>query len=350
MKSSLELLAWADSLGAATLKRSDNFELLKHQFCLEQGGPNTTIDLIDDKYIRIGAMPDYGRGETQFLQAGRDIQIVTSRSSQPETLALRFHGENWLRFSFALNGDLLFDMGDGTQTSISGGTCFFGVYPAGYTSTDFFIAGTHVDWVSIIMKASELQHILGVDLNELPAPIADAIDRASKPVFHKEDTLDSRSAQIVTQILLADTPLYMRPMFMLGKALELVSLFLARLSENADARDNQIALSARDRKNLALAHEIVSKDMMTSMTLPELARMVGLNRNKLSQGFRTLYGVTLQDYSYELKMKRAEAYLKNREGSLNELADILGYRHANNLSAAIKKHFGVNPGRLKGRG
>ncbi len=350
MKSSSELLAWADSMGAATLKRSNNFALLKHQFCLEHGGPNTHIDLIDDKYLRIGSMPAYGKGETQFLQAGRDIQIVTSRTNQPETLALRFIGENWLRFSFTLSGNILFDLGDGTQVSMASGTSFFGVYPAGYCSTDLFISGQGVEWVSIIIKASELQDILGVDLNELPQPIADAIENATKPLFHKENSIDNRTAQIVTQMLLADTPLYMRPMFMLAKALELISTFLAKLSADSDVANNQITLTARDRKNLALAREIVSTDMMTSLKLPELARMVGLNRNKLSQGFRTVYGITLQDFSYQLKMKRAEKYLRNREGSLNELADMLGYRHANNLSAAIKKHFGVNPGQLKGRG
>lgn len=349
MKSSSELMAWADSMGAATLKRSDNFALLKHQFCLDHGGPNTHIDLIDDKYIRIGSMPEYGRGETQFLQAGKDIQIVTSRTSRPETLALKFIGENWLRFSFTLTGSLVFDLGDGTQVDVTGGTSFFGVYPAGYSSTDYFITGSNLEWVSVVIKASELQRILGVDLNELPHPIADAIENATTPVFHKENSIDSRTAQIVMQMLLADTPLYMRPMFMLAKALELMSTFLAKLSADNEVANNQITLSARDRKNLALAREIVSSDMMTTLKLPELARMVGLNRNKLSQGFRTVYGVTLQDFSYELKMKRAEEYLKNREGSLNELAEILGYRHANNLSAAIKKHFGVNPGQLKGR-
>jgi AraC-like DNA-binding protein len=350
MMSSSELLAWADSLEAATLKRSHNFSLLKHQFCLEHGGPNTHIDLIDDKYLRIGAMPVYGRGETQFLQAGNDIQIVTSRSNRTENLALRFIGENWLRFSFTLSGDILFDLGDGRQVGMPSGSSFFGVYPAGYVSTDFFISGKSVEWVSIIIKASELQSILGVDLNELPQPIADAINKATTPVFHQENRIDNRTAQIVTQMLLAGTPLYMRPMFMLARALELISIFLAKLSADTEVSTNQITLSARDRKNLALAREIVSTDMMTSLTLPDLARMVGLNRNKLSQGFRAVYGVTLQDYSYQLKMKRAENYLKNREGSLNELADILGYRHANNLSAAIKKHFGVNPGQLKGRG
>lgn len=341
-----EFQAWLDDIGSVVMHRSDHFRLLKEQFCNSDDEEAGQSDLIDGRYLRLVAPQEVGQGETQFLQVSSSLQVVTSRWPQPYELALRYSGQDWLRISFMLQGRMVFDLGDGQPVVFEGASAFLGTYPEGLVSTDVFGKGVDIHWASVLIKREELKSLIGIDLNLLPRELADVLEASKMPTYGKRYPLSIHCARILSGLLNNQMGLLARPIFLQAKALELLSAFFDQLTAEA-AQNEAVLLSERDRRNLHLAREIVEEDMFTSLSLPDIAKMVGLNRNKLSQGFRQLYGMTIQDYSYELKMQAAEAFLRRREGSLGELAEKLGYSHANNLSAAIKKHFGHSAKELR---
>jgi AraC-like DNA-binding protein len=336
-----EFHAWLDDIGSSVMYRSDHFRMLKEQFCKSEGDSAAQSDLIDGRYLRLVAPAEVGQGETQFLQVSTSLQVVTSRWPQPYELALRYVGQDWLRISFMLQGRMVFDLGEGQPVWLEGAAAFLGTYPAGHVSTDVFGKGADIHWASILIKREELMQLVGVDLNLLPREMADMLQASQMPVYARQYPLNILCARILSELLHNQMGLLARPIFMQAKALELLAAFFDQLTTEVRA-ETAVVLTARDRRNLALAREIIEEDMFTTLKLPDIARMVGLNRNKLSLGFHRLYGMTIQNYGYQLKMQAAEDYLRRREGSLEELAVKLGYRHANNLSAAIKKHFGIS--------
>ncbi len=345
-ESAKDFQAWLDDIGSSVMWRSDHFSLLKEQFCSEDEDASGQSDLIDGRYLRLAAPQEVGRGETQFLQASSSLQVVTSRWPQPYELALRYAGQDWLRISFMLQGRMVFDLGNGQPVRLEGASAFFGTYPAGQVSTDVFGKGADIHWASVMIKREELQSLIGVDLNLLPRDIADVMEATEMPVYGRRYPLSIHSARVLSELLNNQMGLLARPIFIQAKTLELLAAFFDQL--NAEEEKEQAPpLTDRDRRNLAMAREIVEEDMFRKYRLPDVAKMVGLNRSKLSQGFHQLYGQTIQDYSYDLKMKAAETFLVERKGSLGELAEKLGYRHANNLSAAIKRHFGLSPRELQ---
>lgn len=339
LKRSKDFQTWLDDIGAAVMQRSDHFSLLKNQFCDSEGSGAEQSDLIDNRYLSLIAPAELGDGQTQFLRVSSSLQVVTSRWPQHYELALRYAGEDWIRISFMLQGRMMFDVGDNQPVLFEGASAFIATYPSGFVSTDVFAKGVDIHWASILIKREELLNLIGLDFNLMPREIADALEKSRLPVFARQYPLSIHCARALSDLLNSQMTLLARPVFMQAKALELLSAFFDHLASTV-RQSNMISLSARDRSKLQLAREIVKEDMLTSLSLPDVAKIVGLNRNKLSQGFRLLHGCTIQQYSFELKMQIAEAYLRRREGSLGELAKKLGYSHANNLSAAIKKHFG----------
>ena len=85
-------------------------------------------------------------------------------------------------------------------------------------------------------------------------------------------------------------------------------------------------------------------------TLDELARRVGVNRNKLAVGFKHVFGMTVGAYHREQRLERAYDMLRNPDISIGRVADEAGYRDAGSFTKAFKNRYGVLPSELRPRG
>lgn len=96
-------------------------------------------------------------------------------------------------------------------------------------------------------------------------------------------------------------------------------------------------------RRLAHARSILSEHFASPPSIVELSRMVGLNRKKLTEGFKRMFGDTVGGYSLELRMRHGYDLLKLREHSVTEVALACGYEHASNFTLAFRRRFGVSP-------
>jgi len=75
--------------------------------------------------------------------------------------------------------------------------------------------------------------------------------------------------------------------------------------------------------------------------------MVGLNRRKLTEGFKKVFGETVAGYALELRLRRGYQLLKESQLSVNEIAEHCGYEHANNFTLAFRRRFGSSPSQVR---
>jgi AraC family transcriptional regulator len=108
-----------------------------------------------------------------------------------------------------------------------------------------------------------------------------------------------------------------------------------------DPDAGQVAVSARERKQLAVAKELLLSDLSSPPTIAELARKVGLNQCTLKRGFKAVFGSSLYAYFQAERMRHAKHLLP--DNSVTETAVILGYSNVSHFSSAFRRHFGVLP-------
>lgn len=125
-------------------------------------------------------------------------------------------------------------------------------------------------------------------------------------------------------------------LYMQGKSLEL-------LSRELNKSKQKITLDSYERKALMKAREILLKDIKTSHDIPTLAKKVHLNEVKFKMGFKELFGQTPYNFLKSYRLKEAKNLLISGEYNINETAQIIGYKYANNFSSAFVKEFGINP-------
>jgi AraC-like DNA-binding protein len=106
--------------------------------------------------------------------------------------------------------------------------------------------------------------------------------------------------------------------------------------------------SEQDRRSFEKVRDLLGQNLRINYTIEELATLAGMNRTKLQEGFKTLFGKTIFTFSSDQKMAEAKALLtKENNLSLKEVAAMLGYRHVNHFSVAFKKNFNISPSNFK---
>jgi len=87
---------------------------------------------------------------------------------------------------------------------------------------------------------------------------------------------------------------------------------------------------------------VIRERLSEAPTIPQLARLVGLNQQKLKIGFRELFGQTILQYTLDQRMLRAVALL--RQGlPIKVVAVRVGYSCSASFSRAFEGYCGVRP-------
>jgi len=97
-----------------------------------------------------------------------------------------------------------------------------------------------------------------------------------------------------------------------------------------------------ERDKIEHALEILNDSIGIPITIPDLARKVGINECYLKKGFKELFGKTIFMHLQEQRMQRAKVLLKE-EVSVTEIAAEVGYASISSFSSAFKKTVGVLP-------
>lgn len=111
--------------------------------------------------------------------------------------------------------------------------------------------------------------------------------------------------------------------------------------------EKRTSLKAKDKD---LIHEVklyIEKNPASTKSIVELAHMVGLNQNKLKRGFKELFDNTIFGFITGVRMEKAKHLLLKREMLVNEVADLVGYKHPQHFAAAFKRKYGFLPGELR---
>ncbi len=132
-----------------------------------------------------------------------------------------------------------------------------------------------------------------------------------------------------------------------AKLWEILALQIASFTQPASP-PNPLGLTEYDQERLRFAHNYLLQHVQLPPTLPELARIVGLNEHKLKRGFKALFGKPTFAYLAEWRLLEARRLLLTDSAlTAGEVAFELGYSSLPHFSAAFKQRFGLSPRALR---
>ncbi len=300
-----------------------------------------------EEFGRIDLCEQDGEGMVEYY-CGPTLRVLVFDCAFREGRTFHVVDDGWIRFNFSLN--ISVDMAFGGRPSVHALTPSwrFVSVPRDDLTIEIVPPNARLQWVTVCCQPEmlgELAHALPDDL-----PLRAAAPTGDGFVYHPYQftpLLRGTTMDVFDQRPKGG----LRASYVAAKAQELLILGLDYMlnQQSVEFLSQQVRLTERDITALHAARAILDEDVAHPPTVQALGLRVGLNRNKLFYGFRSLFGQNISEYLQSRRIEEGYRLLTATDVPISEIAAQIGFRHQCNFSTAFKASFGVAPSAIRAR-
>jgi len=168
------------------------------------------------------------------------------------------------------------------------------------------------------------------------------IQAAQDPYHSAIHLSDPRIQEILNFPLLANlTSSEMKLALLKHKIAELLILLSDTNADTTSALSTELSIT--DIGKLDYIRTLIEENFYNPPPLKSIMSETGFSRKTLTNGFRMIYGATVDKYAKTIRLKNAKLFLTQTDFSIAEIADKCGYENPNNFTRAFKNEFGITP-------
>ncbi len=298
-------------------------------------------------HCRINLESDLFSGSYAFYEFRDDLRMLVIDGQFGHPVEMRITDGDWIRFNFALS--ITLDMGvvGANAVNLESPSWRIVDHPPGTVVVETPPAGAEERWVTVICKNALIERITGRSKDDLPEFLRTVTAEQHQSSVYRDFHIRSRLLAITSDIITTpvESPIYIP--YMEARATELLCLALDELLDPISLSSAPTVEDPVERGKLEAAHAYIRDNYRSSPTIVEIARHAGLNRNSLYYGFKRRWGVNVSEFLQSLKLEEAHRLLLQSPHSVNEIAEMVGFKHQSNLTTAFRKKYGLTPSRLR---
>lgn len=153
-------------------------------------------------------------------------------------------------------------------------------------------------------------------------------------------------SKILSEILACHFCDEMKKIYLQGKIFELIAVYCDEVICKSPTNDFGIRISVEDYNALLKAREFIGENFAHPLTIPIVAKAIAINEQKLKDGFKRCFGVTVNDYVVEKRLEAAIRLLKTGKHTVQEVTWMVGYSHTGYFIELFRKYYGISPGEM----
>lgn len=288
-----------------------------------------------------------GSGYWDFFKLADYLILSVTDATYRQDHWIQVDGARFFKLRLLLAGRLLDAR---REVQISGPQSLMHLSPGQSQSGNGYhvAAGQPTRLVVLHCRTELLTRTLGLAPADLPPPIDTMLDVGAPssvhPIGFAPEMLQAAQRIIDSRHGLPST---LRAAFLESMAMAILCEALGDLSNRDLVRSSPLRLHARDLNRLFEARNYLAQHYAAPPTIPQLARMMGINQTKLKAGFKQAHGLTIYEYIFKCRMERGAELLLSHDYNIAEVAYRVGYEHPANFACAFKKYFGCRPSAWK---
>lgn len=138
--------------------------------------------------------------------------------------------------------------------------------------------------------------------------------------------------------------------YLAAKGIELVYETWAQLdTQSLTPLAIDSALSRADSERIVRARQLIDDRSNEKLTLEHIASVCGLNREKLTRGFRDMFACSVAEAIAERRLTQASRMLATTDLPVSSIGYESGYMNNASFSRAFGRRFGVSPSDFRAR-
>jgi len=282
-------------------------------------------------------------GASDYFPVGGDCLLAVNRNFRlaPGQQPVAYMASQWAILRVRLSGSFQEEISEDSLTARegNGSLLYFG---SGCRYGINFSAGPPVSSVSLLFHPDLIKRRVTVDpeklLERLRGEVTDTRDYPHLIVWPGDGTLQA----VAVQIMALDMNSGVSGILAEGLGWQLFARAMTLLGRDTTAEERAVRLRAEDIEQLGGIRELLESDFTSHHTLQSLSRRAGINRRKLTEGFRSLFGTSVGDYILNRRIQQACLLLRDG-ASVGDVAECVGYKDQGSFSRAFKRVVGVRP-------
>jgi AraC family transcriptional activator of pyochelin receptor len=201
--------------------------------------------------------------------------------------------------------------------------------------------------VCLYVSREQLVDMFGVKVDNVPEPYRSLFGSRQGAAPVMELPMSPPAWMAVHDIVHCAFPEPLKGEYLDARACELLCHAVAEINKLRPCDQVGVAAETRERFKIEAAEMIYRREIGNPPSLDEVARRVGMNRNKLAAGFRERFDMTPHDFSREIRLRRGHDMLLSSALAVERVARACGYTSHAAFTRAFKEQFGYTPSAAK---
>lgn len=216
--------------------------------------------------------------------------------------------------------------------------------PKGGTATWFLPKQMEITFAAIYIYKETFFQNIDCDTLQIPTDLIEVLyDINGQKNFLFDDIYYLPIVKALQEVLEQEDIGLLNSTFATAKLFEILFMQLQQYQHFQQNGETSIVRPDQGLTLIRNAENILITRLQDPPTIPELAKMSGINQQTLKKGFKQLYGRTINQYLNAKRLEQAEMLIKNGDLRMQEVALEVGYGNPSYFSRKFKERYGIAP-------
>ncbi len=203
-------------------------------------------------------------------------------------------------------------------------------------------------WVLVAIERKRYQAHLESTSQALPRRLGQLFRGGEeRNSFYYQKPYGVHISRVLAQMLANRFKPGLEDAFIEAKTLELLTLQFFQYLDKTAPDKRKVDLKPMDLDAILLARQKIDGALEDPPTIPELARQVGVNVNKLKRGFKQVFNTTINRYTTGKRLDWANQMLLQDDMPVGEVVYRVGYENRSYFARIFKQRFGMHPSEVR---
>ena len=136
---------------------------------------------------------------------------------------------------------------------------------------------------------------------------------------------------------------FTRKLFLEGMSYQILTQQILQYQDDQKDEGERMLLRSSELKQIQHISYLIESNISDVPTVENLAKEAGLNINKLQEGFKKLYGTTVNNYVQKVRLDAAYNLLTKTDLSISEIVNAIGLSSKSYFSKIFKEKYSISP-------
>ncbi|MDC8000472.1 AraC family transcriptional regulator [Aequorivita todarodis] len=211
-----------------------------------------------------------------------------------------------------------------------------------------FKANQRITVNSLEIEREKFQAKMACDIKSLDDELEQLFkDVKAKGAFYYSGNYSLSISDILTGMREFTSENFTRKLFLEGMAYQILTHQILQYQDDKKDEGSRTLLRSSELKQINHISSLIESNISDVPTVEILAREAGLNVNKLQQGFKKLYGTTVNNYVQKTRLDAAYNLLTKTDLSISEIVSAIGLSSKSYFSKIFKEKHSISPSEFR---